>query len=158
MDPAIAEGVRLFNTQKFFEAHEALEAVWLKAHGEEKILLHGLIQVAAAFHHYRRDNPAGFRSLLEKGSKKLDKFGASACGLNLAALRRQLRPWHDFLNHAQADHARPASFGHCPLSLRVLPRPVGNIDTPFGLVKERQNTVNGRCSSFLHLVIMSRET
>ncbi|PYV25759.1 MAG: hypothetical protein DMG24_08540 [Acidobacteria bacterium] len=108
MDPAIAEGVRLFNTQKFFEAHEALEAVWLKAHGEEKILLHGLIQVAAAFHHYRRDNPAGFRSLLEKGSKKLDKFGASACGLNLAALRRQLRPWHDFLNHAQADHARPA--------------------------------------------------
>ncbi|HMD85687.1 MAG TPA: DUF309 domain-containing protein [Terriglobia bacterium] len=33
MEEGIAEGVRLFNTQKFFEAHEALEAVWLKARG-----------------------------------------------------------------------------------------------------------------------------
>ena len=108
MDPAVAAGIHLFNNRKFFEAHEALEAVWLKAHGEEKVLLHGLIQVAAAFHHHARDNPAGFRSLLEKGSKKLERFAETENGLNLADLRQQLHRWRDFLNDAPAHHARPA--------------------------------------------------
>lgn len=96
MKEALEEGIRLFNTQKYFEAHEALEAVWLKAEGEEKIFLHGLIQVAAAFHHYTRSNPAGFRSLLEKGWRKLERFGDVKDGLNLASLRQQLQPWRDF--------------------------------------------------------------
>ena len=108
MDPAVAAGIHLFNDRKFFEAHEALEAVWLKAHGEEKVLLHGLIQVAAAFHHHARDNPAGFRSLLEKGSKKLERFGETEKGFDLSDLRRQLNSWRDFLHDAQAHHAPPA--------------------------------------------------
>jgi predicted metal-dependent hydrolase len=98
MEPDIAEGIRLFNTQKFFEAHEALEAVWLKAQGERKTLLHGLIQVAAAFHHHRRGNRAGFRSLLEKGCKKLERCGGEVEGLDLAGLIRQLVPWREYLN------------------------------------------------------------
>ena len=95
MEQAFAEGLHLFNTQRFFEAHEALEAIWLKAHGEEKIFLHGLIQIAAAFHHLRRENPAGFRSLLEKGSRKLERFGESKRGIDLGGLRRQLKPWRE---------------------------------------------------------------
>ena len=96
MNQVLEEGIRLFNTQKYFEAHEALEAVWLKAEGEQKIFLHGLIQVAAAFHHYTRGNPAGFRSLLDKGWKKLERFGDARDGLNLAGLRQQLQPWRNF--------------------------------------------------------------
>ena len=108
MHPALAEGIDLFNARKFFEAHEALEAVWLKARGEEKILLHGLIQVAAAFHHHARDNRAGFRSLLEKGANKLERFGEIENGLNLADLRRQLHRWRDFVNDPQSHGSRPA--------------------------------------------------
>lgn len=100
MEPGIAEGVRLFNAGKFFEAHEALEAVWLKAQGDQKLFLHGLIQIAAAFHHHKRWNPAGFRSLLEKGLKKLEKFGATKEGIDLRGLRKQLDPWRDFLKRA----------------------------------------------------------
>lgn len=100
MDPAVARGINLFNTRKFFEAHEALEEVWLKAHGDEKLLLHGLIQVAAAFHHHTRHNQAGFRSLLEKGSRKLDRFGAHKSGIDLAALRQELRNWSEHLGNA----------------------------------------------------------
>lgn len=96
MNQVLEEGIRLFNTQKYFEAHEALEAVWLKAEGEEKTFLHGLIQVAAAFHHHTRGNPAGFRSLLEKGWRKLERFGDVTDGLNLAGLRKQLQPWREF--------------------------------------------------------------
>lgn len=93
MEPKIAEGVRLFNAQKFFEAHEALEEVWLKTQGREKVLLHGVIQVAAAFHHHSRQNSAGFRSLLEKGLAKLEGFEDTIEGIDLDSLRKQLQPW-----------------------------------------------------------------
>ena len=95
MNPKIAEGIRLFNTQKFFEAHEALEEVWLNAEGRQKIFLHGLIQVAAAFHHHTKGNIAGFRSLLGKGLSKLDGFGDSAEGIDLGALCLELHGWHE---------------------------------------------------------------
>jgi uncharacterized protein len=105
MEQDITDGIHLFNTQKFFEAHEALEAVWLKAEGERKALLHGLIQVSAAFHHHKCRNLAGFRSLLEKGCKKLEGFGAEVEGLDLAGLMQQLRSWREYLGHADSQHS-----------------------------------------------------
>ncbi|MFB3920680.1 MAG: DUF309 domain-containing protein [Terriglobia bacterium] len=113
----LEEGIHLFNTQKYFEAHEALEAVWLRAEGDEKLFLHGLIQIAAAFHHHQHGNPAGFGSLLEKGVKKLEKFGESRAGLDLATFREQLRPWQELSRLAQAE--RTAS-----------PPPLPRISTP----------------------------
>jgi len=107
MDEPLAEGIRLFNARKFFEAHEALEALWLKARGREKVFLHGLIQVAAAFHHFERHNTAGCRSLLEKGLMKLEKFGAAkntpdtSGRIELAALVKRLREWREYLKSAQ---------------------------------------------------------
>ncbi len=98
---AWAEGVRLFNQKRFFEAHEALEALWLEARGDEKVFLHGLIQVAAAFHHLQRNNPAGFRSLLEKSWRKLEKFGGTMNGIQLAALKKQLGDWRNYLRRAK---------------------------------------------------------
>ena len=98
MDAKVAEGIRLFNSQKFFEAHEALEEVWLKSKGREKVFLHGLIQVAAAFHHHARRNEKGFRSLLEKGLRKLEEFEDVVDGIDLGSLRRDLQPWRDCLN------------------------------------------------------------
>lgn len=119
MDEPLAEGVRLFNARKFFEAHEAIEALWLNAHGEEKVFLHGLVQVAAAFHHFERRNIVGCRSLLEKGLTKLEKFGAgkncpeSFARIELAPLLRQLLQWRDYLAGAQK---------HSPENSPPLPR------------------------------------
>src|SRR6266404_2608249 len=110
MKPKIAEGVRLFNSEKFFEAHEALEEVWLKTEGKEKVFLHGLIQVAAAFHHHTRRNHTGFRSLLEKGIKKLETCGEAAGEIDLHGLRHQLQPWRESLHSGgRAEHSRPPS-------------------------------------------------
>jgi predicted metal-dependent hydrolase len=100
LDPALQEGVRLFNARKFFEAHEALEAVWLKAAGDEKIFLHGLIQVAAAFHHFTHGNLEGFRSLLEKGSAKLEKSAEAGRGIRLAEFLSQLQAWRKWAESA----------------------------------------------------------
>ena len=96
MESSISEGIQLFNTQKFFEAHEALEIVWLQARGEQKTFLHGLIQVAAAFHHFTRDNLAGFQSLLEKGLAKLETCGESDDLTELEGFLVQLRAWREF--------------------------------------------------------------
>ena len=95
MESGFSGGIDLFNQQKFLEA---LEAVWLEAQGEEKVFLQGLIQIAAAFHHLKRGNPAGMRLLLEEGWKKLARFGDVQSGLDLAALRSQLQPWREFFS------------------------------------------------------------
>ena len=107
VEEGVAEGIHLFNTGKFFEAHEALEAVWLRAQNPRKTFLLGLIQVAAAFHHHTRGNPAGFRSLLEKGCSKLEDFGAEVEGIDLAGFLRQLQPWRDLASRS-SEGALPA--------------------------------------------------
>ena len=112
MDQGVEEGIRLFNSGKFFEAHEALEAVWLKSVGEDKLFLHGLIQVAAAFHHLTRENRAGFRSLIEKGTQKLDRVAPVFMGIDVARLRRSLHPWR----------VLPQSGGEREARSRKLPR------------------------------------
>jgi len=93
MERGFAEGIELFNARKYFAAHEALEALWLKESGRQKTFLHGLIQVAAAFHHHARNNPAGFRSLLGKGCSKLVPLGAEFAGIDLAGFLAQLQLW-----------------------------------------------------------------
>jgi len=95
MHPSVIEGIRLFNSGRFFEAHEALETLWLQVQGDEKLFLHGVIQVAAAFHHYQRQNFQGFSSLLQKGSAKLTRFSGTYYGLNIQDLLIQLQPWLD---------------------------------------------------------------
>ena len=114
MDEAFLEGIRLFNSKRFFDCHEALEALWLKSAGEEKVLLHGLIQIAAAFHHHQRGNPVGSRSLLEKGWKKLAGFGARRRGIDLNTLRSQLEDWRGYMAR-QAEAAGTSQLTAPPL-------------------------------------------
>ena len=82
----LALGVELFNTGRFFEAHEAWEAVWLEARRELRAFYQGLIQVAAAFVHLTRDEYPGTVKLLAEGIGKLEAYPGSFMGLDLAAL------------------------------------------------------------------------
>ena len=65
-------GVVQFNTRLFFEAHETWEEIWLASPEPEKTFLQGIIQIAAAFHHYGRGNTRGARTLLEAGLRRLE--------------------------------------------------------------------------------------
>jgi len=107
MHPAIAEGIRLFNSQQFFEAHEALESVWLTEQGEEKLFLHGLIQVAAAFHHYQRNNLEGFRRVLAKGMAKLSRFSGERHGVNVDDFKAQMNSWASVGSHLRTPPPLP---------------------------------------------------
>lgn len=87
------EGLHRFNTGLFFEAHESWEEIWLAAPEPEKTFLQGIIQVSAAFHHYRRDNRQGAESLLREGLRKLDRFPVVHRGMAVGNLRDFIRGW-----------------------------------------------------------------
>ena len=57
-----AEGVRLFNAGEYWEAHEALEPLWMVSDGLQKRLYAGVILLAAALHKaHKMNNPRGGR-------------------------------------------------------------------------------------------------
>jgi len=85
---ALERGRALHNAARYYQAHEAWEAAWLGEEGEVRVLLQGLIQVAAgyvkAFDHRR---PGGSARLLAAGLKKLTPFPDGFAGLSLASFR-----------------------------------------------------------------------
>ena len=86
-------GLAHFNAQEFFEAHEVWEEVWLVEGEPEKTFLQGIIQIAAAFHHYRRGNSDGAETLLAAGIVKLARFPANHRGLAIDELRNAAKQW-----------------------------------------------------------------
>lgn len=74
-DEAISHAVELFNDEKYWGAHEALEGVWKGARGQEKSILNGIILVAAAFVHDEKDEPEICMSILQRARKKLEGTG-----------------------------------------------------------------------------------
>jgi len=97
-------GVAHFNAGEFFKAHEVWEELWLDAAEPEKTLLQGMIQIAAAFHHYGLGNLRGARSLAEAGVEKLSSHLDGYRGIDLARLVSEAKAW-----------------------IEALPRPVGEL-------------------------------
>ena len=89
----LAEGLRCYCGGSFFEAHEHWEEVWLAAQEPEKSFLQGLIQVAAAFHHYQQGNRAGTASLLAAALGRLERYTEGFGGIALPPLREEIRAW-----------------------------------------------------------------
>jgi uncharacterized protein len=85
---ALERGRTLFNQRRFFEAHEAWEDAWLHEEGELRLLLQGLIQVAAGYVKAFRDlKPAGSTRLLGGGLAKLAGLPDGLAGLSLGEFR-----------------------------------------------------------------------
>lgn len=71
LSQVLDEATALFDARLHFEVHELLEPYWLRAQGDERQILQGLIQVAVGYHHLANGNLPGARALLEEGSAKL---------------------------------------------------------------------------------------
>ena len=85
LDP-VQEGIRLFNEEYFFEAHEVLEDLWKRERGKSKLFLHGLIQLCAAYHHFQNGNLIGAETLLERGAQKMRSYPLDYLGIDAAKL------------------------------------------------------------------------
>jgi predicted metal-dependent hydrolase len=93
------KGLLLFNSARFFEAHEALEDVWRAAPRRTRLRRHlqGLVQLAVAFHHQSTGNPLGAGSVLERALRNLDGAEESFPDLDLKSLHASLTPWREHL-------------------------------------------------------------
>ena len=111
---ALAEGLRQYESDDFFAAHEAWESVWLGSQEPEKTFLQGLIQVAAAFHHLRRNNPRGTVLLLQAALRRLERYPACFGGVSVTLLRNDIR---ERLRALEADEPAPRL-----VSARIRPR------------------------------------
>jgi predicted metal-dependent hydrolase len=94
-------GLAHFNAREFFEAHEVWEELWLTEGEPEKTFLQGIIQIAAAFHHYRRGNTDGAETLLAAGIVKIARFPADHHGLAILDLREEAKLWARALGEMQ---------------------------------------------------------
>lgn len=90
-------GVAHFNAREFFAAHEVWEELWLGAAASEKALLQGLIQIAAAFHHYGFGNLRGAKSLAAAGIGKLSDCPDGYRGIDVTRLVGETKAWLEAL-------------------------------------------------------------
>lgn len=68
------EGIQLFNEQKYWECHEALEEVWLEdSFDNVRNVYWAVIQVAASLIHYRDGKIAGAKGLILKAKEKVKR-------------------------------------------------------------------------------------
>jgi predicted metal-dependent hydrolase len=65
------EGLALFNTGKFFEAHEVWEELWKLEVGSDRIFIQGLIQSAGYFVLIKKNNLSGAERLAIAAKTKL---------------------------------------------------------------------------------------
>ncbi len=83
------DGIRLFNEEYFFEAHEHFEGLWRAEHGEPRQFLQGLIQICAAFSHFQNGNLIGAVNLLKRGADKMRPYPARYMGIDAGVLIAQ---------------------------------------------------------------------
>ena len=71
-EQAISDGISYFNDERFWECHEILEGVWKNCTGDEKLLVQGLILVAAGLVHYQKDEDEICISIFNRAMTKLE--------------------------------------------------------------------------------------
>lgn len=94
IDPRYAGYFALFNQQKFYEAHDILEDLWLPdRHGPNGNFYKGLIQLAGAFVHLQKNRLRPSAALFKLAQANLEKYPALHEKLNLAAVQLLIAGW-----------------------------------------------------------------
>jgi uncharacterized protein len=88
LHPQAAEGLRLFNAGKYFEAHEALEEAWNEEKGPVRDLYRGILQIAVVYLHITRRNYNGAIKVYGRSQKWLKDWPDMCRGIYVEELRR----------------------------------------------------------------------
>ena len=70
-EESLAEGIQLFNEERFWECHEALEQAWHVSKGVERDAIQSIILTAAAFVHYQKGEDEICLSILKRAKTKI---------------------------------------------------------------------------------------
>ena len=87
MTPGLRRGVELFNSGRYWDAHEVWEQEWMPDRkGPDAGFYKGLIQVAAGCLHYSRRNRRGAVNKWRSGTDYLRPYLPGHMGVRLAPL------------------------------------------------------------------------
>jgi len=104
--------LELFNRQRFYEAHDALEALWLQErHGPEGEFQKGLIQLAGAFVHVQKNRRGPARALFQLARHRLAEYPATHAGLDVSAALALVEEW---LRRIESDEPLPHLLAAAP--------------------------------------------
>jgi predicted metal-dependent hydrolase len=91
-----------FNRQRYFEAHDVLEDLWLPdRHGPDGNFYKALIQLAGAFVHLQKDRLRPSAALLTLAQTNLAGYPATHQRLNLTAVRELIADWRAQLERGE---------------------------------------------------------
>lgn len=97
-DPRYAGFFALFNEQKFYEAHDVLEDLWLAdRRGPDGDFYKGLIQLAGAFVHLQKNRLRPAAALFKLARTNLQKYPCEHKRLGLNATMQMIEAWLDAL-------------------------------------------------------------
>ena len=89
-----ARGITLFNSRRFWEAHEVWEGIWQNHPEDGRFFIQALIQLAAAYHQLLRKIYRGFVIHMRRARERLELFPATFLGIDvndlLASIDRSL--------------------------------------------------------------------
>ena len=87
---AVKLGLALFNEERYWESHEALEAAWRRSSGSEKEILQGIILLAAALVHLQKSEQEITLSVMKRAYEKLEKYDNEHFGIILSPLKEKV--------------------------------------------------------------------
>jgi len=103
-------GIELFDAGEFWEAHERWETIWQRESRPIRSFYQGLIQIAAAYHHWTvTHRPKGVELGIAKGIEKLTWYRPEYLGVDLAKMIDE------------AEHMRASAAGHDAAWLAAFP-------------------------------------
>jgi uncharacterized protein len=79
----LADGIALFNSAKFWEAHEAWEKIWMNHPEDGRFFIQGLIQLAAAYHQLGKKVYRGVVIHLKQAQERLKFFPSDFLGIDV---------------------------------------------------------------------------
>ena len=74
IDDDLQRALVLWDNELFFETHEVLEKLWVKAVGTEKLILQALIRAAGYFIHLRTENLVGAEKMATRAYETLKRY------------------------------------------------------------------------------------
>ena len=89
--PKAEEGIELFNKGEYYEAHEPLEAAWMKTESPERDLYQGILQIGLAYYQITRGNYRGALKMFRRGFRNLNSLGDNLLGIDIAQLQEDAR-------------------------------------------------------------------
>ena len=87
---SLSKAYELFNSQKWYEAHDALEDIWNGLDGDERQIIQGILQVSVSQFHLSKGNLNGAMILLGEGLGRIKSRQRINLGIDLASLCKSL--------------------------------------------------------------------